>query len=87
MNMNRGIWFSFELYALYADFLVEELPDFSNSYFVESQKNYLVELNSLSVPKGFEDFDSKYILSWKKVIIICNVLLLFIFSLVSPLQK
>ncbi|XP_052682389.1 E3 ubiquitin-protein ligase ubr3-like [Crassostrea angulata] len=37
---------------------VEELPDYSNSYFVESQKNYLVELNSLSVPKGFEDFDN-----------------------------
>ncbi|XP_061179951.1 E3 ubiquitin-protein ligase ubr3-like [Saccostrea echinata] len=36
---------------------VEELPDFSNSYFVDSQKNYKMELNSLSVPKGFEDFD------------------------------
>lgn len=48
-------------HAMYVDLPVEELPDYSNSYFVESQKNYLVELNSLSVPKGFEDFDSEYI--------------------------
>lgn len=47
-------------HAMYVDLPVEELPDYSNSYFVESQKNYLVELNSLSVPKGFEDFDSEY---------------------------
>lgn len=39
---------------------VEALPDYSNSYFVESQRNYLIELSSLSVPKGFEDFESKY---------------------------
>lgn len=47
-------------YLSLSHFSVEALPDYSNSYFVESQRNYLIELSSLSVPKGFEDFESKY---------------------------
>lgn len=54
------IMFEYSMQCMLIDLPVEELPDYSNSYFVESQKNYLVELNSLSVPKGFEDFDSEY---------------------------
>ncbi|KAK3103122.1 hypothetical protein FSP39_016629 [Pinctada imbricata] len=34
---------------------VEEMPDFSNSYFVESQKNYLIERKNMAIPKKDDD--------------------------------